>query len=190
MMSVKDIVDSLLIAILPHLGDIMPRGGGLSGKSIFFTFLNTDRNAPKKSLECKYGHSYFKSAFGINFWLPEVVKLKMPIIPIIPIFCVAAFWLPLYNCSISSNWHISRPINPHLCWVNDLWRQRTVSRGNWQGRQLFVVVSVWITLQTTFNQAASDWCQCYYNSTVEIPYLRFKIIWICQQQKSTSSFTI
>ena len=35
MMLVKDIVGSLVITILPHLGDIMPCGGGLSGKSIF-----------------------------------------------------------------------------------------------------------------------------------------------------------
>jgi hypothetical protein len=35
MMSVKDIVGSLLITILPHLGDIMPSGGGLSGRVFF-----------------------------------------------------------------------------------------------------------------------------------------------------------
>ena len=35
MMSVKDIVGSLVITILPHLGDIMPSGGGLSGRVFF-----------------------------------------------------------------------------------------------------------------------------------------------------------
>ena len=35
MMSVKDIVGSLDITILPHLGDIMPSGGGLSGRVFF-----------------------------------------------------------------------------------------------------------------------------------------------------------
>ena len=35
MMSVKDIVGSLLTTILPHLGDIMPSGGGLSGRVFF-----------------------------------------------------------------------------------------------------------------------------------------------------------
>ena len=43
----------------------------------FLTFLNTDRNAPKKNFEQKYGHSHFKSALKINFQLWEVVKLKM-----------------------------------------------------------------------------------------------------------------
>ena len=37
MMSVKDIVGSLVITILPHLGDIMPSGGGLSGRVFFPT---------------------------------------------------------------------------------------------------------------------------------------------------------
>ena len=32
---------------------------------------------PKKNLESKYGHSHFKSGFGINFGLREEVKLKM-----------------------------------------------------------------------------------------------------------------
>ena len=41
----------------------------------FFTFLNIGRNSSKK-LEYKYGHSHFKSAFGINFRLQEVVKGK------------------------------------------------------------------------------------------------------------------
>ena len=31
----------------------------------------------KKNLVQKYGHSHFKSAFGINFRLREVVKLKI-----------------------------------------------------------------------------------------------------------------
>ena len=31
----------------------------------------------KKNLEWKYGHFYFKSAFGINFRLWEVVKQKI-----------------------------------------------------------------------------------------------------------------
>ena len=35
-----------------------------------------DKNSSKKSLVEKYGHSHFKSAFGINFRLREVVKLK------------------------------------------------------------------------------------------------------------------
>ena len=35
MMLVKDIVGSLVITILPHLGDIMPSGGGLSGRVFF-----------------------------------------------------------------------------------------------------------------------------------------------------------
>jgi hypothetical protein len=35
MMPLKDIVGSLLITILPHLGDIMPNGGGLSGRVFF-----------------------------------------------------------------------------------------------------------------------------------------------------------
>ena len=32
MMSVKDIIGSLVITILPHLGDNTPSGGGLSGR--------------------------------------------------------------------------------------------------------------------------------------------------------------
>ena len=44
---------------------------------IHFWTLNTDRNAPKKNLELKYGHSHFKSALKINFWLRKVVKLKI-----------------------------------------------------------------------------------------------------------------
>ena len=43
----------------------------------FFTFLNIDRDSLKKKLEYKYGHSYFKSAFGISFGLREVVKRKI-----------------------------------------------------------------------------------------------------------------
>ena len=43
----------------------------------FDFFLNKDRNALKKNLELEYGHSYFKSAFKINFQLREVVKLKI-----------------------------------------------------------------------------------------------------------------
>ena len=35
MMSVKHIAGSLVITILPHLGDIMPSGGGLSGRVFF-----------------------------------------------------------------------------------------------------------------------------------------------------------
>ena len=31
----------------------------------------------KKKLESKYGHSHFKSAFGINFGLREVVQWKI-----------------------------------------------------------------------------------------------------------------
>ena len=42
----------------------------------FFTFSNTDRNAPKNKLEQNYGYSHFKSAFKIHFRLREVVKLK------------------------------------------------------------------------------------------------------------------
>ena len=43
----------------------------------FFTFSNTDQNAPKKNLLQKYGHSHFKSAFKLNFRLREVVKLEI-----------------------------------------------------------------------------------------------------------------
>ena len=43
----------------------------------FFTFLNIGRNSSKKKLEQEYGHSHFKSAFGINFRLREVVKRKI-----------------------------------------------------------------------------------------------------------------
>ena len=43
----------------------------------FLIFLNTDQNAPIFFLELLYGHSHFKSAFGINFRLREVVKLKI-----------------------------------------------------------------------------------------------------------------
>ena len=40
MMSVKDIVGSLVIAISPHLGDIKPSGGGLSGRVFFLAGLS------------------------------------------------------------------------------------------------------------------------------------------------------
>ena len=35
MILVKDIVGSLVITILPHLGDLMSSGGGLSGRVSF-----------------------------------------------------------------------------------------------------------------------------------------------------------
>ena len=38
----------------------------------------------KKKLEQKYGHSYFKSAFGINFGLWEVVKRKIRVFAYFP----------------------------------------------------------------------------------------------------------
>ena len=38
MMSVKDIVGSLVITTLPHLGDIMPSGGVCQGGSFFNGF--------------------------------------------------------------------------------------------------------------------------------------------------------
>ena len=43
----------------------------------FFDFLNIGQGSLKKNLEKNYGHSYFKSAFGINFGLWEVVKRKI-----------------------------------------------------------------------------------------------------------------
>ena len=46
-------------------------------KSTFFTFLNIDRNSSNIKFKYKYGHSLFKSAFNINFWLWEVVKQKI-----------------------------------------------------------------------------------------------------------------
>ena len=41
----------------------------------FFTFLNIGRNPLILIFLKKYGHSYIKSAFGMNFGLWEVVKL-------------------------------------------------------------------------------------------------------------------
>ena len=43
----------------------------------FLTFLITDRNAQKKILEQLYEHSHLKSAFGTNFRLRKLVKLKI-----------------------------------------------------------------------------------------------------------------
>ena len=43
----------------------------------FFTFLNTDQNAPKKS-NYNYIVLFKKSAFGSSFGLWEVLELKMP----------------------------------------------------------------------------------------------------------------
>ena len=55
-------------------------------KVLFFTFLNTDRNAPIFFFDQKYGHSHFKSALKINFRLREVVKLKLHVYAITCIF--------------------------------------------------------------------------------------------------------
>ena len=48
-----------------------------NGKSIFLLFLNIDQNSSNKNLVKKYWYSLFKSAFGINFRLREVVKRKI-----------------------------------------------------------------------------------------------------------------
>ena len=48
-----------------------------NGKSIFWLFKILTETLQKKNLVEKYGHSHFKSAFKINFWLREVVKLKI-----------------------------------------------------------------------------------------------------------------
>ena len=42
----------------------------------FLTFFCDNPSAPKKYLEFKYGHSHFKSAFGINFGLWEELKIR------------------------------------------------------------------------------------------------------------------
>ena len=42
----------------------------------FFTFLNIDRNAPKKIQNRKYIRLYEKNAFGFNFGPREVPKLE------------------------------------------------------------------------------------------------------------------
>ena len=48
-----------------------------NAKSIFWLFLIMIEMLPKKNLQLLYEHSHFKSAFGINFWLQEMVKLKI-----------------------------------------------------------------------------------------------------------------
>ena len=49
-----------------------------NGKSIFFTFLNTDQNGPELFFKnCNYIVLFKKSAFGINFGAREVLELKM-----------------------------------------------------------------------------------------------------------------
>ena len=61
----------------------------------FFTFfLNISQNSLKKNLELKYGHSHFKSAFGINFGLREVVKLKIHVYAYMCIFSLTASQSP------------------------------------------------------------------------------------------------
>ena len=55
----------------------------------FFDFFKYWLRLFKKKLEWKYGHSHFKSAFGINFGLREVVKRKIRKYANLRIFCLA-----------------------------------------------------------------------------------------------------
>ena len=76
-------------------------------KIIFLTFLNTDRNAPTKNLEQKYGHFHFKSALKINFWLREVVKLKIHVFAYTCIFSLTTSWSRKLIFKADENGHIS-----------------------------------------------------------------------------------
>ena len=65
-----------MVNLLKNLGHFEIPILKYNGKSIFSLFKILTKTLQKK-FECKYGRSHFKSAFGINFGLLEVVKRKI-----------------------------------------------------------------------------------------------------------------
>ena len=70
----------------------------------FLTFFKYWPKLFKKKFQLKYGHSHFKSAFGINFGLREVVKLKIHVYAYTCIFSLTASRCPKLIAKAELKW--------------------------------------------------------------------------------------